>query len=686
MKKRKSLFVILLSALLMISMMSAMAFAKDEKDVQNEENKERNALKTEGISVQKSAPLYVGGKAVPVTTDKTKIEGAGITGEVYAQFDSDGTAATLWLDGAEISKTSTHNYYDTDYTANIHSENIDLTIVLNGDNVVGDTNSLADYAIDVTGSYNEILGKKTGDLTIQGSGTLTVKGEYDAIYSDANCKIESGKIEATSTQSDAIYAKKGIAISGGTVNATAKQAENQDAAIYANSGNLTISGDDTVVNAEVVGSTDAEVVKLCYALYSYEGSIDISGGKVNAKVSNGDESCHAIYAYGGEGEVGDIKISDAKVFAETDSGYAICGNSIDIIYTETGKHSTYVDAKVTESNSVDDMQLAAIIGYTSLKKSDNLAITTPKGGSIEEVGRVEAYTVVDGEKIATHAVIQPYKYKITVEYTTGGKAKTEPDKEAAGGEEVKVITTPDEGCEVDKIIIIDEDGKETDVTGKSAFTMGNSNVTVKVSFRKKDTPAPKPTPKAKPVAVVRGIAKGNTSLKFTWNKVKGAAKYEIWMSKCNTDTKKYHVKKIKTFGASKTTWTKKKLKRHTAYKFRVVAKDASGKVISKSLIGHAITGNVRGDFTNAKRLKVSKASYTLKKGGKAKIKAAQTRVRPGKKLLDGGHAVLLRYRSNNTSVAKVDSKGKIRAVGKGKCMIYVQTVNGIWKKVKVSVK
>ena len=158
------------------------------------------------------------------------------------------------------------------------------------------------------------------------------------------------------------------------------------------------------------------------------------------------------------------------------------------------------------------------------------------------------------------------------------------------------------------------------------------------------------------------------------------------MSRCNTDTKTYYVKKVKTFGASKTSWTKKKLKSNTAYKFRVVVKDASGKVICKSLIGHALTGNVRGDFTNAKSLKVKKSSFTLKKGKTARIKATQTKAMKGKKLLDSGHSKLLRYKSNNTSVAKVSSSGKITAVGTGSCKVYVQTVNGIWKTVKVTVK
>ena len=196
-------------------------------------------------------------------------------------------------------------------------------------------------------------------------------------------------------------------------------------------------------------------------------------------------------------------------------------------------------------------------------------------------------------------------------------------------------------------------------------------VTVKIS----EKPAA-----SKPVALVKATAKGKTALKFKWNKVSGAAKYEVWMAKCG---KKSTIKMVKTLRAPKTNWTKKKLKKNTAYKFYVVAKDASGNVICKSVTGHAITGNVRGRYTNAKSLSVSQSSINLNKGGTAKISATQKKAKKGKKLCK--HAALLRYTSNNPAVATVDSNGNIKTVDAGSCTVYVQTVNGIWKTVTVNV-
>ena len=50
------------------------------------------------------------------------------------------------------------------------------------------------------------------------------------------------------------------------------------------------------------------------------------------------------------------------------------------------------------------------------------------------------------------------------------------------------------------------------------------------------------------------------------------------------------------------------------------------------------------------------------------------------------HVGLVRYITSNAKVAKVNSKGKIVAKGKGTCTIYVMAANGVYAKVKVTVK
>jgi len=62
-----------------------------------------------------------------------------------------------------------------------------------------------------------------------------------------------------------------------------------------------------------------------------------------------------------------------------------------------------------------------------------------------------------------------------------------------------------------------------------------------------------------------------------------------------------------------------------------------------------------------------------------------TKARKGKKLATS-HAPTYRYISNNPKVATVNSKGKVTAKGSGTAVIYVQTINGIWKTCKVTVR
>ncbi|MBQ6623542.1 MAG: hypothetical protein IJH57_02875 [Mogibacterium sp.] len=212
---------------------------------------------------------------------------------------------------------------------------------------------------------------------------------------------------------------------------------------------------------------------------------------------------------------------------------------------------------------------------------------------------------------------------------------------------------------------------------------------LKVKPTPEPTPAPTPAKStAKPVLVAKGIASGKTSVNISWNKVAGADRYAIYLAKCNYKGKKYSFKRVKVVNANTLKWKKTKLSKKTAYKFYVVAEKKQGstyKTLAKSIDGHFLTGNLRGKYTNPKSLKLSKSAYTLKKGRSATIKGSVSKVRKGKKLTTS-HAATYRYTSNNPSVATVNSKGKITAKGQGTAVIYVQTINGIWKTCKVTVK
>ena len=109
----------------------------------------------------------------------------------------------------------------------------------------------------------------------------------------------------------------------------------------------------------------------------------------------------------------------------------------------------------------------------------------------------------------------------------------------------------------------------------------------------------------------------------------------------------------------------------------MVAKDGA-RVISISKKVHVATSGKR--YGNATSVTVKKKSIKLKKGKTFKIGAS---VRKKGKVKQHRR---LSYESTNPAVATVNSSGKIKAVGKGTCYVYAYTQNGLFKRVKVTVK
>ena len=192
------------------------------------------------------------------------------------------------------------------------------------------------------------------------------------------------------------------------------------------------------------------------------------------------------------------------------------------------------------------------------------------------------------------------------------------------------------------------------------------------------------------IPVVKMIAKGKTDLVVSWKKVKGAAGYDVFFARCNHDGKKIAVKKAATVKAGATlSWTKKDLKEGTAYKARVkayVVKGGKKKYIGSSPLVHAFTSDGTATRTNAKSMSVNKTKVSLKKGKSFKLVATINKVDESKNLMPDSHVACVRYRSTDKKVATVTAKGKIKAKGKGVCYVYAYAHNGVYKRVKVTVK
>ena len=167
----------------------------------------------------------------------------------------------------------------------------------------------------------------------------------------------------------------------------------------------------------------------------------------------------------------------------------------------------------------------------------------------------------------------------------------------------------------------------------------------------------------------------DNSITLAWKKVKGAKSYTIYGCPCGKD----EYKELKTVKG--TSFTQKKLDAGRYYKYFVRAnsgkKAGSGKVAESVKLHIATSGKKNG---NPVSVSVTKKSLRLKKGKTAKIKA---------KVKEEGrvkyHYPKLAYESDNPEVAKVNKKGRVTAVSKGSCTIYVYTQNGLYASVKITV-
>ena len=164
-----------------------------------------------------------------------------------------------------------------------------------------------------------------------------------------------------------------------------------------------------------------------------------------------------------------------------------------------------------------------------------------------------------------------------------------------------------------------------------------------------------------------------TSVTLQWKKIKGA-RYTVYGNKCG---KKNKYRKIKT--VTGTSFTQKKLKKGTYYKYLIVAvKD--GKAVATSKTIHAATAG--GKVGNAKSVKVSKKTLKVKAGKTARITAAE---KPANRKLKVKSHRKIAFESSNTNIAAVSGKGVVKGVRSGTCYVYAYAQNGVMAKVKIRV-
>ena len=184
------------------------------------------------------------------------------------------------------------------------------------------------------------------------------------------------------------------------------------------------------------------------------------------------------------------------------------------------------------------------------------------------------------------------------------------------------------------------------------------------------------------------VSSDKTSQRISWTKVNGADGYTVYFTPCTNNETVGNYDLVKTVNNKTYSFTKKGLKKGRVYKSYVEAfKKVNGKkvVLAKSLSIHSITGNYNSKYTNPKKVTTGKAKIAVKKGKKYKIKGNKIKYY-NKKRKALKHEAAYRYKSTNTKVATVSSKGVIKGKSKGSCKVHVIANNGVEAVIKVTVK
>ena len=176
------------------------------------------------------------------------------------------------------------------------------------------------------------------------------------------------------------------------------------------------------------------------------------------------------------------------------------------------------------------------------------------------------------------------------------------------------------------------------------------------------------------------LAGGDKTVNLRWSKVSGADGYMIYGAKCG---RKYKYAFKKTVGKNTVSWSDRRLESGKYYKYYVVAyKMVNGKkkVIGESGDMHTATLGRGYGYTN--RITVQNSALCVKAGKAARIRAAATNT--NNNIIN--HIAPVRYVSTNVRVATVDGRGRVTARAKGSCYVCCYGMNGLMKRVRVTVK
>lgn len=332
----------------------------------------RITLDGAAITVDGTGATAAGSTLTITAAGNYHISGALVDGQIVVDTD-DEAIVRLILDGVNISSSTSAPIYIA------NAEEVLIVLADASQNVLADASSYV-FPTPEDDEPNAAL-FSAADLTIYGSGALTVTGNYnDGIASKDGLVIASGTITVTAVD-DGIRGKDYLVVESGTLNITAggdglKSDNDEDAgtgyiAVAAGVVNVTAGGDALTAENSVVISA---------------GDFTLTSGGGSAAVIDADLSAKGIKA-------GVSARIDGGTFAINAADDALHSNA-DIIINAgtftlaTGDDGIHADATLT----INDGSIAITRSYEGLES----AVITLNGGNIAVVASDDGVNVAGG--------------------------------------------------------------------------------------------------------------------------------------------------------------------------------------------------------------------------------------------------------------------------------------------------
>lgn len=557
------------------------------------------------------------------------------------EWDNDN--ATLTLDGINLEVSGGKQAIYFGYNLS------NVKLVLKGNNIITHKNSTD------SGSHAILTYK---DLEISGTGAVTINGSDQTGYNDR-------------TISTGIYTGGKLRITSGSVTAVA--------------GAVSSTGTEYYTGSE------------SYGLWGY-GGVDITGGTVNA-IGGNVESDHYGTSYGICHGSGGISLLGGTVTAQAPIGhkpFSRMPNLVGMVHkADTGSWNNTLGAACTYEPAPPFVAVADIImtNVDSVQVNTDLTLEGTVSPS-DATNHIIVWSVQNAGD--TGAMITGNTFRATAAGTATIKAAVT-EGSGTGSDYTKDFTitvnvppTPGGGSG-------DTGGDTGGGTGGGAG--GGASAPVKNEGKlEKDQKQEGNAPtanikdsaeelKAKVLSTaeqdfnhLRLTAKADkSSQKLSYAKVTGADGYFIYGAEYGQK-----LKLLADVDATVTEYTVKKLKQSSYYRYQVKAYkliDGEKIILMTSKVIYSVTEGKK--YVNPSKITTDTTSVELAVGKNQTLNCRLV-LPKGKRLKE--YTAAIRYESTNKAVATVNSKGKITAKKKGTCYVYAYAQNGVYKKIKVTVK